>query len=44
MSITPLFDRVLIQRKEAPKKTKSGPKRPLSITTANATNKLYHEN
>jgi chaperonin GroES len=24
MSVTPLFDRVLIKRKEAPKKTKSG--------------------
>jgi chaperonin GroES len=32
MSITPLFDRVLIQRKEAPKKTKSGLLLPSSST------------
>ena len=32
MSITPLFDRVLVQRKEAPKKTKSGLLLPSSST------------
>jgi len=32
MSITPLFDRVLVQRKETPKKTKSGLLLPSSST------------
>ena len=32
MSVTPLFDRVLVQRKEAPKKTKSGLLLPSSTT------------
>ena len=32
MSVTPLFDRVLIKRKEAPKKTKSGLLLPSSST------------
>jgi len=32
MSITPLFDRVLVQRKEAPKATKSGLLLPSSST------------